>query len=352
MELTISSRQVAKAVLVAAGVIAAIYLAYLVRDILILLVVAGVFALAMAPAVDWLDRHQVPRGLAILLVYFAIAGSIFGIGLLVVPPLVDGVDDLANDLPGYVSDLRDNETFREFDDRYNITQELTSQARELPDHLGDAAGTLRDVTVGVFARFVQLFAILVIAFFLLMDGQRALRFLLRQLPAERAERAESVANEISAAISGWVAGIVAIGIMAGTVTYVTLTFLDVPFALPLAILTAFFGLIPLVGATIGGIVVGIVVLITTSFGALLVWAAVLLGYQQFENHVVMPLVYGRTVSLHPLYVIVAILVGAALLGILGALIAIPAAAAIQAAVRDIWRHRKIDPQADPDPAPG
>ena len=354
MELHVSSRQVAKAVLVAAAVIGAIYLLYLVRDVVTLIIVAAVFALAIAPAVDWLDRNHVPRGLAILLVYLAIAGSIFGIGLLVVPPLVEGVDDLASDLPGYVTDLRENETIAEFDDSYDITDELTQQARELPDRLGDAAGTLRDVTVGVFASFVQLFAILVIAFFMLIDGNRALRFGYAQLPRERARRIESVANEVSTAISGYVFGNFVISVLAGTVTYITLSLLDVPFALPLAILFAFFDLIPLVGATIGGILVGIVVAFTNFPVALIVWGIVLVVYQQFENHIVQPVVYGRAVALHPLYVIVAILIGASLLGILGALIAIPAAAAVQAAVRDIWRHRA---QTAPDgdgaaPVPG
>lgn len=354
MEVTVSSRQVAKIVLVAALVIGAIYVAYLIRDVLVLIVVAALFALAIAPVVDWLHQRRVPRAAAILLVYMGIAGAIFGIGLLVVPPLIDGVDDLGRDLPGHVSDLRENETFEEFDDRYNITEELTKQARELPDRLGDAAGTLRDVTVGVFASFIQLFAILVIAFFFLMDGGRALRFGYAQLPPSRARRVEAVAHEISTAISGWVLGIFVVGILAGSVTYLTLSLLDVPFALPLAIMIAFFGLIPLVGATIGGIVVGIVVAITTGPLALLVWGVVLFFYQQFENHVIMPVVYGRTVEIHPLYVIVAILVGASLLGILGALIAIPAAAATQAAVRDIWRHRGGEPLGpeDPEPLPG
>lgn len=325
--------------LVAALVVGAIYAAYLVLDVVILVLVAALFALAIAPAVDWLDRNQVPRAGAILLVYLAIAGSIFGIGLLVVPPLVDGVEDLASDLPGYVTDLRQNESFKEFDDRYDITSELTQQAQELPNRLGDAAGALRDVTVGVFASFVQLFAILVIAFFFLMDGKRALRFGYAQLAPVRAKRVEAVANEISGAIAGYVFGNFVISVLAGGVTYVTLALLDVPFALPLAILFAFFDLIPLVGATIGGILVGIVVAFTNFPVALIVWAIVLLVYQQFENHIIQPLVYGRAVELHPLYVIVAILIGAALLGILGALIAIPAAAAIQAIVRDLWRHR-------------
>ncbi len=320
----------------------ALYFAYLIRDVIGLVLIAAFFAVAIAPAVNWLDKRRVPRWLAILLVYLSIAAGIFGIGLLIVPPLVNGVEDLSADLPGYVDDLRNNETFRDYDDDYQITEKLTQQAEELPSRLGDAAGTLRDVTVGVFTRFVQLFSILVITFFLVRDGHRLLEFLYRQVPPERARRLRTIADDVSDAIAGYVFGNFVISILAGLVTYVTLTILDVPFALPLAILFGFFDLIPLVGATLGGILVGIVVAFVDFPVGLIVWAAVLILYQQVENNLIQPVVYGRAVQLHPLIVIVAILIGAALLGVLGALVAIPAAAAVQAVIRDYWRFHQSD----------
>src|SRR5919201_5810555 len=181
----VSARAVAKVVLVAAGVIAALYFSYLIRTVIGLVLIAAFFAIAIAPAVNWLAHRRVPRWVAILLVYLGIAGGIFGIGLLIVPPLVSGVESLSSDLPGYVDDLRHNKTFRDYDNRYHITEKLKEQADQLPSKLGSAAGTLRDVTVGVFNRFVQLFSILVITFFLVKDGDRLLGFIYRQLPAER-----------------------------------------------------------------------------------------------------------------------------------------------------------------------
>jgi predicted PurR-regulated permease PerM len=336
-----SVRAIARVVLVTAGILAALYLLYQVRSVIGLLLAAVFFALAIAPAVNWLDARRVPRWLAILLVYLGIAGVIFGIGLLIVPPVVDGVNDLSEDLPGYVDDLRENETFREYDDRYEITDKLTEQARELPSRLGDAAGTLRDVTVGVFSRFVQLFSILVITFFLLMEGSRILEFGYRQLSPQREARARHVAKDVSQAISGYVFGAFVISTLNGLVSYITLSILDIPFAVPLAILMAFFGLVPLVGATIGGILVGIVVALAGSFPAdLIAWAIVLIVYQQLENNLVQPLVYGRAVQVHPLLILIGVLVGASLLGILGALVAIPATAAIQSVVRDWWHYRQ------------
>ncbi len=335
----VSWRLIAKVVLVAAATVAALYLIWQIRNVVGLVMIALFFALAIAPAVNWLDQRKVPRWLAILLVYLGIGATIFGIGLLIVPPMVEGVEDLSNDLPGYVEDLRGNETFRDYDDEYNITDNLTEQAEELPSRLGDAAGTLRDVTVGVFTSFVQLFAILVIAFFLLMDGRRMLEFFYNQLPPEREKRMRDVADDISSAVAGYVFGAFVIATLSGLMTYVTLTIIDVPFKVPLAVLVGFFGLIPLVGATIGGILVGIVVAFVSFPGGVIAWVIVLVVYQQIENNLIQPLVYGRTVQVHPLAVLIAVLVGASLLGILGALVAIPAVAAIQSVVRDWWRFR-------------
>jgi predicted PurR-regulated permease PerM len=336
----LSSRLIAKVVLVAAAVIAALYFVYLIRSVVGLFFIGVFVAVAIAPPVNWLNRRRVPRWLAILLVYLAGAGAIFGIGLLIVPPLVTGVEDLSSNLPGYVDDLRHNETFRKYDNRYGITKKLKQQAEQLPSKLGDAAGTLRDVTVGVFSSFVKLFSILVIAFFLAKDGERILAFGFRQLSPERERRVRAVASDVADAVTGYVFGNFVISVLAGLVTYVTLEALGVPFALPLAILFGFFDLVPLVGATLGGILVGIVVAFTNFPLGLIVWVAVLIIYQQIENNAVQPFVYGRAVQLHPLIVIVAILIGGALLGVLGALVAIPVAAAVQAVVRDFWRFSR------------
>lgn len=338
----VSAGAVAKVVLTAVLVLAALYFVYLIRDVIGLLLIAVFFALAIAPPVERLDRVGLPRWLAILVVYLGIGAAIVGIGLLIVPPLVEGIDGLSEDIPSYVEDLRENETFREYDDRYDITESVEEQAAELPSRLGDAAGTLRDVTVGVFSSFVQLFSILVITFFLLIEGKRILAFVYRQLSPTREKRIHAVADDISNAISGYVFGAFVIAVLAGTMTYITLMALGVPFALPLAIVNGFFALIPLVGATIGGVLVSIVVAFTSFPVGFLIWGGVLFVYQQIENNLIVPKVYGTAVQIHPLAVIVAILTGAALLGVLGALIAIPAAAAVQAVVRDYWAYSNQD----------
>ena len=186
-----------------------------------------------------------------------------------------------------------------------------------------------------------------ITFLLLMDGPKILAFGYRQLPPQREARVKAVAADISEAIAGYVFGNFVISVLAGIVTYVTLAILGVPFALPLAVLFAFFDLIPLIGATLGGILVGIVVAFVHFPVGLIVWAIVLIVYQQIENNIIQPVIYGRTVQIHPLVVIIAVLIGAALLGVLGVLVAIPAAAAVQSVVRDWWRFRHGEPPPQP-----
>jgi predicted PurR-regulated permease PerM len=336
-----STRAIAKVFLTVAGLAAALYLLYLVRTVVGLVLIALFLAVALGPAVDFFHRRKVPRGLSILLVYVLIALSIFGVGLLVVPPIVSQVNSFASHVPQYLNDINKNKTLAKYDRRYHITQKLRAQAATLPAKLGKAAGALRDVTVGVFDALVQLITVLTIAFFLLLDGGRLADFLFGLVRPRTEGRAREVAEDIYHAVSGYVAGNLMISVIAGTVTYITLSLLDVPFAVPLAVLMAFLDLIPLVGATIGGVLIGVVTLFNNFPTSTIVWVLVLIIYQQVENNVIQPVVYRRTVNVHPLLVIISILVGAALLGVLGALVAIPVAGALQIVVRDVWERRHV-----------
>ena len=335
---------IARVILIAAGVAAGLYLLYLIRQLIGAVVIAVFLAVALGPAVDLVQRGRMPRALAILIVYLGLVSGVFLLGLLVVPPVVDEVNEFVEDVPGYVRDLRESETIRDYDDRYRITEQLESQARRLPERLGDAAGALQNVTVGVFSALVQLVTVLVMTFFLLLDGRRILAFGYAQMGPERERRARALASDVYRAVGGYVTGNFAISLIAGFSTYVVLTIIGVPFAVPLAVLMAFFDMIPLVGATIAGIIIAIVSSFENFPTALIVWGLFLFIYQQIENNVLQPFVYRRTVALHPLLVIIAVLIGGTLLGILGALLAIPAAATLQILAKD-WYHFHRNPRA-------
>ncbi len=335
-----SGRSIAKVILVAAGVLAGLYFLYLIRQVIGLMFIAIFLGVALGPAVDFFHRGKIPRAAAILGVFLLIFAGIFLIGLIVVPPVVDEVDAFVSDVPSYIDDLRGSDTLRRYDDRYGITEQLGRQAETLPRRLGDAAGALQNVTVGVFSAVFQLIAVLVITFFLLLDGKRAIAFFYRELGPEREERLRTIADHVYRAVGGYVTGAFSIAFIAGVASYVMLLALGVPFAVPLSVLMAFFVLIPLVGASIGGVIVAVVAGVDNFPTGLIAWVVFLVVYQQIENNVLQPFVYRRTLALHPLLVIVAVLVGASLLGILGALLAIPVAATVQILVKDYYHFRR------------
>jgi len=335
-----TTRQIARVFFTVAALAIFLYVLYIVRSVVVLVFVSGFLAVALGPPVDFLQRRGMRRSLAILEIYFAFAAAIFGIGLLVVPPVVDQVNGLSKDIPGWVQDLRKSKTFRKYDDKYHISKKLNDQAAKLPSKLGSAASTLQDVTVGVFGALVKLVTVLTMTFFLLADGGRLIGWLLRiRGPAEE-ERLRRLFEDIYRSTAGYVAGNLIISVIAGVTTYVTLLLLGVQFAAPLSVLMAFLDLIPLVGATIGGIIIGIVTAFHDFPTATIVWAVVFIVYQQVENNVLQPLIYRRTVDVSPLLVIISILIGATLLGVLGALVAIPVAAALQILGRDMWARRQ------------
>ena len=235
--------------------------------------------------------------------------AIFLIGLIVVPPIVNEVEAFAGDVPNYITDIRSNKTLREYDDKYKITKKLEEQAKNLPSKLGQAAGALQAVTVGVFSTVIQLVTVLTITFFLLLDGGRIVNFILAQVRPEHQDRVRQIAADIYSATGGYVAGALALATAAGISTYIVLSILGVPFAVPLAVLMAFFDLIPLVGSTIGGVLVGVVTVFGDFPGDTIIWVIYVIVYQQVENSVFQPFVYRRAVNLHPLAVITAILIG-------------------------------------------
>ena len=336
-----STRAIVKVLLVTAATAVVLYLLYLVRSILGMVFIAVFLAVALGPAVDLYERRiRMPRGLAILFVYLTILGAIVGLGLLVVPPIVNGVNHFVSKVPTYVQDLRKNKTVRKYDNKYHVTAKLNKEAKKLPNRLGDAASALTSVTVGVFSAIFKLVTVLVLTFFFLLDGKRMVQWGLRQLPVERSERVQRVMEDVYEATSGYVVGNLIISVIAGTGTYIVLMILGVPFAVPLSVLMAFLDLIPLVGATIGGVGIGIVAAISDFPTALIVWAVYFIVYQQIENNILQPIIYRRTVALHPLLVLIAVLIGGSQLGVLGALIAIPVAAGLQILVKDWWRARR------------
>jgi predicted PurR-regulated permease PerM len=316
-----------------------LYLTWRLRDVVRLVVISVFVALALLPVVDAIDaRVRVPRSVVILALYAALAAGVVVVGAVVVPSMVKQVGQLSGDAPRYAQDLRRNHTFRSYDDRYHITASIQRDVQTLPSRLGHATGPLQDVTVKAFGVVGQFVTVLSVAFLLMLNGRRYVGMALR-LTGTREARYRRLVIDINQSVARYMLGNVAISVLATAATWLVLTILGVPYALSLGIVVGFFDLIPLVGATIGAIVVALATLTVDFPTATIVWVAFVILYQRVENYLVQPLVYGRAVNVNPLVTILGVLAGASLLGILGALLAIPIAAAIQIVLQDWWANR-------------
>jgi predicted PurR-regulated permease PerM len=332
-----TTRTVVRIVLIVVAVAISLYLLYQVRRPLLWIVIAIFLAAALSPPVNVLARRM-RRGFAVTIVFLGLLAIPALLIALIVPPVIREGTEFVDNVPRYARDVtefvQDNRTLREINRDYDITRRLEEEAGKLPDKLGGAAGALRDVGFGIVDSIFALITILVLTAFLLANGRAWTDRALATRPPEQRERLRRSLDNMASAVSGYVAGALTIALIAGVATYIMLLILGIPFREPLAVMAGLFSLIPLVGATIAAVLIGIVTLFENFPTATIIWAIWAIVYQQFENHVIQPQIQKRTVNVHPFVTIVAVLIGATLLGVLGALVAIPVAASIQMLIRE------------------
>jgi predicted PurR-regulated permease PerM len=348
-----SLRDIVRIVLVVVCVAITLYLLWLLRKPISWLLIATFLAIALSPPVNALNRHM-RRGFAIALTYLGLLAVPVLLIALIVPPLITEANNFADNVPRYADDVTEyvqkNKRLREINKDYDITQKLEEEAKKLPNRLGGAAGTLRDIGFGIVNSLFALITILVMTAFLLGSGRRWTDAFIDSRPPEQRKRLRRSRDNLASAVGGYVAGALTIAAIAGVATYIVLLILGVPFRGPLAVIAGLFSLIPLVGATIAAVLIGIVTLFDNFPTATIVWVIWAIVYQQIENHVIQPQIQKRTVNVHPFITIVAVLFGATLLGVLGALVAIPVAASIQILVREYVDLRTLSIKT-PEPPP-
>jgi predicted PurR-regulated permease PerM len=322
--------------------LALLTLLYLAWQIVTWLLVAAFLTLALNPAVEYFSRHGMRRGIASALVFFIALGVIVGLGFLVIPPLVRQVQDFIEAVPDLVDDLvagRGELGFLQRD--YHIVDRI----REAIDKRG-AGGVLGftapaiAVAQGVVSAVVGAVAIAFLTFFMLLDGPRMMDRFYAFLPESARPRWQRVGHEIYRTVGGYVTGNVLISVIAGIAAMGVLFALGSKYSVALAVVVAVLDLIPLAGATLAAVIVSAVVFVELGWARGVIVVVFFLVYQQLENHVLQPVIYGRTVQLSPLVVLVSVLIGAELLGILGALAAIPVAGIVQAVGRELIRYRR------------
>jgi predicted PurR-regulated permease PerM len=318
-------------------------LVYLLRRPIGWVLIAIFLAVSLSGPVNMLNRWM-RRGFAIAIVYLLLLLIPVGIAALIVPPLVNQGNNLVQNLDEYAADASDfankNSTLRKLERDYNITEKLQEQAEKLPARVGDAATVLGDIGLGLVNSIFALFTILVLTAFLLGSGQKWVDRFLELRPPGQAMRLRNAFENMSSAVGAYVGGVLAQATLAAILAYIVLSILGVPFAAALAIIIFFSDLVPLVGATIGAVVVGVVTLFADFPTATIVWVIYSVVYQQLENTLIQPQIQRRAVNVHPFIVLVAVLFGSTLLGVLGALVAIPIAASVQIGLREWWEFRR------------
>jgi len=287
---------------------------------------------------------RMKRGLAIAVVYVTLVLIPIALGALLVPGLVGQAEELAGNAPQYSQDVTDfvnrNETLSNLNDKYDITTKLQDEADQLPSRIGDAAGTLRDIGVGFVNSVFAGITIFILSIFMVAGGRGWVeRFLATRNP-EHAERIGRAFDHIGSAVGNYVGGALIQATIAGVTAFIVLSILGAPFAAPLAVVVFFFDLIPVVGATLAAVLISLVMIFVNFPIGLIVWIVYSIVYQQVENYLIQPQIQKRAVAIEPFVVLVAVLFGSTLFGIAGALLAIPAAASIQIAIREWLAYRR------------
>jgi predicted PurR-regulated permease PerM len=321
-----------------------LHLVVIAREVITWILIALFFALALNPAVGWLQRHGVRRrGPAVGLTVILLVGSIVLLGWLVLPPLINQVNDFAQKVPDYVDDLTKGRGRLGFlQTKYHIVDRVRKAVQQggAAKKIFGLSGTAISITRSVLTIVVAVITIAALTFFMLLEGPLWMERIYSLFPEKAQARWRAIGRNIAGVVGGYVTGNLFISVIAGVTSGVVMWIMGVPFALALGLLVAILDLVPLAGATIAAVVVGTVAFLH-SVPAGIVVIVFFIVYQQIENHVLQPLIYGRTVQLSPLAVLIAVLIGASVAGVLGALGAIPVAGALQVLILDWRRHRPV-----------
>ena len=305
-----------------------------VRSVLILLLISAFLAIGLNPVVEALERRGLSRARAVGVVLVGVLLFFVGFGFAVVPPIIDQVGQLIDKAPDYIRDLQDNRRIASLDDRFHFLKKAHDYVND-PGGAGTALfGGVLGVGKVVFSAFFSTLTVLILTLYFLSNLPAIKASAYRAVPRSRRARVGLLADEILARVGGYVGGALVIAACAGVTTFVVLLLFHVPYPVALAMLVAVTDLIPLIGATIGAVIVTLVsFFVSTKTG--IVIGVYYAAYQQFENYVLYPRVMKRSVDVSPAVTVVAVLVGGSLLGVLGALLAIPIAAAVQLVLQEV-----------------
>ena len=327
------------------GVLVAIALAEVMgqlSQVITLLVVSLFLALGLEPMVEWLQKRGLPRPAAIASVFAVVILLVVAFFSAIVPIIVTQSTELVGQVPDAIENLRQSQWFMDLDARFDVVSRVTNEVESRAtsgDTVTAIFGGVLGAGAAVLSGFFSVFTVLVLTLYFLASLPSTKAAAYRLVPRTRRQRVQLLGDEISRRIGGYVIGQITVAIINAVLSYVVMLIVGIPYALVLAVTVGIFGLIPLVGATIGAVIVVIVALFD-SVTAAVIMAVYYVAYQQFENYVIVPRIMQRTVAVPGAVAIVAALAGGSLLGILGALIAIPLAAGVLLVVQQVVMPRQ------------
>jgi predicted PurR-regulated permease PerM len=313
---------------------------WIARHVLTWIFIALFLTLALNPAVDRLEKRLKRRAVATGIVFIAAIAVVVGIGFLFIPTLVSQVNDFAGKVPDYLHDLTKGRGRLGFlQEKYHLVDKARKALREGgASKLFGVSGAVLSLAKGVVNAVLATVTIAFMTLFMLLEGRKWVESFFSLLAPAPQRRWRAVGHDIYRTVGGYVTGNLLISLIAGGLTTIVLLIVGVPYAVALGLIVAILDLIPLAGATIAAIIVGAVAFLH-SIPAGIIVIVFFVVYQQIENHILQPIVYGRTVQLSPLVVLISVLIGAELAGVLGALAAIPVAGSLQVILVDWLRHR-------------
>ncbi|MFI5845082.1 AI-2E family transporter [Catenuloplanes sp. NPDC051500] len=301
-------------------------------SVLVLIFIALFLAVGLHPAVVALQRWRVPRGLAVTLVVLGVVGLIGGGITALVPPVVTQVGGFVEQLPSYVEALQRSRTLRELIQQYDLVEK--AQTLVSTENASRVFGGVFGGARLVFGTVFNVLTVLILTIYFLAGFERLKRAGYLLVPASRRERVQLIGDEILAKVGAYLVGALGVALLCGVATFVFALTVDLPYPFALAIVVAIFDLIPQIGATLGAVVVSLVGF-ATSLPVGIACVVFFILYQQIENYLIYPKVMRRSVEVSDVAAIVAALLGVSLFGVIGALVAIPAVAAVQIIIREV-----------------
>jgi predicted PurR-regulated permease PerM len=324
----------------ALAVLAAAAAVYTTRAVLVRVLIALFIAVSLDPAVRMLTDRGMRRGLAVLLILLVAGGLVAAFLVSVIPAMVHQFQTLVQDFPGYLAGLQERSArFRGLSDRFQLTSRIQDLLGSLPGQLG---GGLLGLTRRLFGALFSTLTVLVLTIYFMADLPRLRHGVLRLFPRAHRQQFGRIADVMVDKVGAYMIGNLLISLAAGVASFAVFTALGVPFAVPLAFLVALCDLIPMIGATLGAVAGVLAALLTTELWPTTVVVAVFfVAYQQLENYLIAPRILRHTVSLSAAAVLLAGLIGGTVLGLIGALMAIPVAAGLKVVLAERLHARDL-----------